>query len=131
MSKCRLVKNFSFDEMNIHTLDEILPEIVEFAQEMQQLRDWARKPMNVNSWKRTPGQNKACEGDPRSAHLDARAVDIKIVVTDSMIWAWKSICEKHGKIGGVNRYDTFTHFTDHEDKFGNKSFVIRDKRSNK
>lgn len=128
MQNNRMVKNFSLDEMNITDKAQIDPDITEFALEMQELRDWLRKPMKINSWRRTIEQNKACAGSPRSAHLDARAVDVKIVATDAMIWKWKQITEKHGKVGGVNRYNTFTHFTDHEDKFGNDVFVIRDKR---
>lgn len=127
----QLVENFTLDEMNIHKLDEILPEIVIFAQLMQELRSWYRKPIIVNSWLRSPGQNKSCGGDPRSAHLDARAVDCRLVASNDMIYAWKAICEKHGYVGGVNRYDTFTHFTNHEDKFGHKTFIIRDYRRKK
>lgn len=124
----RLVKNFSFQEMNIHSLDEILPPIVEFAQMIQELRNWYNKPLTVNSWKRSKLENLNCDGSTNSAHLDARAVDLKIIADDAMVKKWQDICKKHGRIGGINRYKTFTHFTDYEDKFGAKKFVIRDFR---
>lgn len=124
----RLVKNFTFKEMNITQLKELNPEIVEFTIMIQELRDYLKIPLNVNSWKRSITQNKKIGGSSNSAHLNARAVDIKIIASDNTINQWKKICEKHGKIGGVNRYKTYTHFTDYESKFGAKKFVVRDYR---
>lgn len=127
----RLVKNFTLKEMNIISLDQILPEIVEFAQMVQEFRDYINKPIKVNSWRRSLSENEKAGGDPRSIHLDARAADLAMVFTDDQVRVWIAICARHNKIGGINRYKTFTHIDDHEDKFGHKSFVIRDYRKEK
>ena len=68
---------------------------------------------------------------PNSAHLDGRACDINNIpqsLFDDFTIAWQTICTLHGKIGGVNYYSWGMHFTDYEDKFGHKTFQIRDKR---
>lgn len=133
----RIVKNFSLAEMtNKQAKDEIklvlTPEVVEFADMMQSLRDWYGKPMNVSSWYRTKSFNDSLKGSsPNSAHLDGRACDIANIPKDlfhDFTVAWEVICSIHGKVGGVNLYSWGMHFTDHEDKFGNKKFVVRDKR---
>ncbi len=132
-----MVKNFSLAEMtNKQAKDEIklvlTPEVVGFANMMQELRDWYGKPLNVSSWYRTPAFNKGLKGSsPTSAHLDGRACDINNIPQNlyhDFTIAWQVICSIHGKVGGVNYYSWRMHFTDYEDKFGHKTFQIRDKR---
>lgn len=132
----RIVKNFSLKEMMNSLADEdvklvLNPEVVEFAQMMQELRDYYGKPMNVNSWYRTKSFNRKIGGDPSSIHLDGRAADIAVTDYENLTIAWKVICQRHGKIGGVNYYPTFMHFDNFEDKFGHKTFQIRDYRKEK
>ena len=133
----RIVKNFSLAEMtNKQAKDEIklvlTPDVTEFAHMMQELRDWYGKPINVSSLYRTKSFNDSLKGSsPNSAHLDWRACDIANIPKDlfhDFTVAWEVICSIHGKVGGVNLYSWGMHFTDHEDKFGNKNFVVRDKR---
>jgi uncharacterized protein YcbK (DUF882 family) len=134
----QIVKNFTLAEMtNKQATDEIklilTPEVVEFAQMMQELRIWYNKSMTVNSWYRTKSYNAKCGGASNSVHLDGRACDIAIAgLTDLQFKhfadKWKQICKKHNKIGGINRYVWGIHLDDYEDKFGYKKFVIRDKR---
>ena len=137
MTDGRIVKNFSLAEMtNKQAKDEVklvlTPEVIEFAQMMQELRNWYGKPMNVSSWYRTKSFNSGLKGSsPNSAHLDGRACDINNIpqsLFDDFTIAWQTICTLHGKIGGVNYYSWGMHFTDYEDKFGHKTFQIRDKR---
>jgi len=133
MIQGRIVKNFSLSEMmNTMAQDKtklvITPELVAFAEMVQELRDYHGKPLNVSSWYRTPTFNKKCGGSPNSAHLDGRAVDLLVTDYHDLTIAWNVITARHGKIGGVNYYKTYMHFTDYEDKFGNKTFVVRDKR---
>lgn len=136
MIKGRLVKNFSLSEMENNEAKEdikliITPEVVEFAQMVQELRDWYGRPMKVNSWFRTEFYNKQIGGAPKSIHLDGRAVDIAIsnpVQQNKIRSQWEWICSKHNKIGGINYYDTFIHIDNYEDKFGHKAFVKRDYR---
>lgn len=114
------------------TLKEILtPEQYEFAEMIQELRTWYGKPFKVNSWTRTVKHNKEVGGDICSIHLDGRATDISVKADSNMIEKWKEICKKHNKIGGINLYKTFTHFDNFEEKYGHKSFVIRDYRKEK
>lgn len=130
-----IVKNFSLNEMMNKESHEkvqlvITPQMVAFAQLMQILRDYYKKPMHVSSWYRTVKYNVSCGGSPASAHLDGRACDIFIPPADfkTLTFYWQSICQQHRRVGGVNYYSNRMHFTDYEDKFGSKSFVIRDKR---
>lgn len=134
-SEGRLVKHFSLEEMaNNRAIEKvklvITPELVTFAQMIQELRFWYGKPMNVTSWYRTKSFNSLCGGSPNSAHLDGRAVDIIIQECDyyELTEAWENICLEHNCIGGVNYYYNRMHFTNYENKFGHKSFVVRDKR---
>ena len=129
----RIVKNFSLEEMSNSEAKEgiklvLTPEVVEFAQMVQELRDFYGKPMNVNSWYRTESFNKSCDGDANSIHLNGRAVDIAVTDYENLTLAWRLICQLHNKIGGVNYYPTFMHFDNYEDKFGYKTFQIRDYR---
>lgn len=132
----KIVKNFSLREMSNSEAKEVCtlvltPEMVLFAQMIQELRNFYSKPMNVNSWYRTSTYNKKCGGSSNSCHLDGRAVDLSVTDYVRLTNAWKAICKKYNKIGGVNYYDTFMHFDDYEDKFGSKVFVIRDLRKEK
>lgn len=140
-----VVKNFSLREMtNKQAKDEIklvlTSEVVEFTQMMQELRDWAALTyprfstagLIVSSWYRTASFNKSLSGaSPTSAHLNGRACDISNIPQNlfkDFTTAWQVICATHDKIGGVNYYKWGMHFTDFEDKFGNKVFQARDKR---
>ena len=54
----RITKNFSLWEMMNKQATEstklvLTPEVAEFAQMMQELRDWYGKPLEVSSWYRT------------------------------------------------------------------------------
>jgi len=130
-----IVKNFSLNEMMNKESNEkinlvITPQLVLFAEMLQVLRDYYKKRMDVTSWYRTKKFNAACGGSPNSAHLDGRAADILISPRDflSLTQLWEDICLEYRCIGGVNYYSNRMHFTNYEDKFGSKSFVIRDKR---
>lgn len=132
----RITKNFSLWEMMNKEADEstklvLTPENTEFAQMMQELRDWYGNPMEVSSWYRTSAFNKKVGGDSRSTHLDGRACDINNIpqsLYKDFTIAWQVICSTHGKIGGVGYYDWGIHFTDYEDKFGNTKFTVRENR---
>jgi hypothetical protein len=132
-----VTKNFAIWEMANTLSGEdvelvLTPELIEHAQMMQELRDWYGKPLNVNSWYRTKKFNAKLDGSAsNSAHLEGLATDIgnipKNLYHDFTI-AWQVICSIHGKVGGVNYYDTFMHFCSYEDKFGHKTFQVRDYR---
>lgn len=136
MIEGRLTKNFSLKEiMNNLAKDEvklvITPELVEHAQMMQELRDWYGKPLNVSSWYRAKNFNKSVGGASNSAHLDGRATDINNIpesLYSEFITAWQVICSIHNKIGGIELYEWGMHFDSYSDKFGFKTFRIKDNR---
>lgn len=128
-----ITKNFSLVEMMNKESHEkvqlvLTPQNVRFAQMIQIMRDYYKKPMNVSSWYRTKKFNARCGGSPNSAHLDGLAVDILVTDYKELTLIWKCICDEYRQIGGVNYYVNHMHFTNYEDKFGATSFVIRDKR---
>lgn len=137
----RIVKNFSLEEMSNTKAQEdvklvLTPEVVEHAFMMQELRDWYGNPLNVSSWYRTKSFNARpdVKGSSNSIHLDGRATDIDNipeVLYQAFTIAWQVICSIHGKIGGVDYYPWGMHFDSYEDKFGHKTFQIRDYRKEK
>lgn len=146
MIKCdgKLTTNFTLKEVANRMSGEnielqITPEFLYFVGMMQELRDWAsdtypkyaKEGLLVSSCFRTKKYNASVGGSSNSAHLEGRAMDIKNISSahyEAFTIAWRAICAVHGKTGGVNYYKWGMHFTDNEDKFGNKNFVIRNKR---
>ena len=92
-----------------------------------------KKPISVNSCYRQPDYNKAIGGDSRSAHLMACAMDFNEngkTQGENLAKMWRETCEKFGLIGAINIYDKYIHIEAFSDVcYGNKGFVIRDKRS--
>lgn len=129
----RLVKNFSLDEMMNDESKEpiqlvLTPEVVEFAQMMQELRDRYKKPINVSSWYRTRTFNNMVGGYSASLHLIGRACDILHTDYKWFTNNWLDICKRHNKTGGINYYNNYIHLDNNEDAYGHKEFVIRDYR---
>jgi len=61
---------------NIPT-DDILSNMVVVAAEVfEPLREWAKHPINVNSFYRSPKLNAAIKGSLKSSHLSGQAIDI-------------------------------------------------------
>lgn len=108
-----LTKNFSRFEMACKCgcgFDTIDYEIVELVQE---LRDFYKVPIKINSACRCLKHNKVVGGKSSSQHLKGRAVDI-VVKGISPI-------EIHGKLngnweGGLGKYNTFTHIDSRKKK---------------
>lgn len=118
----------------------LTPEVVEHAQMMQELRDWAvatfpkvfgKNGLIVSSWYRTKAFNKACDGYYISCHLDGLATDINNIpesLYDRFTTAWQVICSYHNKIGGIELYTWGMHFDSDSDRFGTKVFRVNDNR---
>jgi zinc D-Ala-D-Ala carboxypeptidase len=70
---------------------------------MNKLRQLWGKPIQINSYYRSPEHNKKIGGSPNSQHLLGRAFDCR--VTDP------KFVEMASKLGfnGIGLYDTFTH----------------------
>lgn len=118
----------------------LTPEVVEHAQMMQELRDWAvatfpkvfgKNGLMVSSWYRTKAFNKSCGGASNSCHLDGLATDVKNIPSnlyDEFINAWQVICSNHNKIGGIELYTWGMHFDSDSGRYGIKVFRIKDNR---
>jgi len=64
---------------NIPT-EDILKNMVLVAEEVfEPLRDWAKHPIRVNSFYRSPKLNAAIKGSFRSSHLSGQAIDITTI----------------------------------------------------
>ena len=81
---------------------------------MDDLRRWREKPININSWFRSPEHNISVGGSKNSCHLTGEACDValpRLTATEirEHIAAWKAICVVYGVIGGVGIYDWGLH----------------------
>lgn len=125
--------NLATDEYKM----EFWPDFWEFAQMIQEFRDWFKKPMTVNSCYRTKRFNASCGGASNSLHLKGLALDWGIKGhTDqqrsNVRLKWQQITAAHGHIGGINFYTNGYHLSYDEGRyFGAKSFVLRDYRGKK
>lgn len=107
-------------------------EVDEFLDMIQEFRMWYAKPMTVSSCFRQAEYNRKVGGASNSLHLQAKALDWKVSLTSAQLknvqHKWAEICLAHKRIGGINLYSWGVHLDAFEDKFGAKSFVVRDKR---
>lgn len=57
--------------------EDILKNMILVAEEVfEPLREWAKHPINVNSFYRSPKLNSAVRGSLKSSHLSGQAIDI-------------------------------------------------------
>ena len=132
-----IVNTQSVGETQMHWTDRVM----EHGQMMDELRDVFGGPLHSSSWFRAPLFNRKIGGASNSAHLDGEATDIDNIDTSNekvvqfLITAWKTICAVHHKIGGIEIYGPGKkfkkggmHFDSHSDKFGCKTFRLKDNR---
>lgn len=74
---------------------------------LQYIRDIFEKPVIINSAYRTPAYNKKVGGATLSRHIQGQAADI-VVKGVSPAEVYKT-ADKLVTMGGVGKYDTFTH----------------------
>lgn len=92
--------------------DNILPNIVELAENLQVLRDYLGFPIQINSGYRSPAYNESVGGVKNSQHLLGKAADIvcqKYTPEQLLAAVEKLIAEGKVKFGGVGIYNTFLH----------------------
>lgn len=83
----------------------ISPELVRILQE---IRDYFKAPITINSGFRTATKNKAVGGSPNSQHLYGMAADITVKgVEPKKVYAYADSLMPY--TGGVGLYKTFTH----------------------
>tara|TARA_B110000027_G_scaffold102215_1_gene108132 strand:- start:119 stop:514 length:396 start_codon:yes stop_codon:yes gene_type:complete len=90
-------------------------EIEELANELQVIRDHFKAPIQINSAYRCPSHNKAIGGVSNSQHVLGKASDIVIKgytpdeVADELEVMIEDECLFPFHLGGIGRYNTFTH----------------------
>ena len=133
----RIRKNFRLVELCNTKSDNGVKLVVTermflFLDMMQELREQYGHSIDVGSWYRDPKYNKKIGGSSNSLHLDGLACDFHVnhnlTQHKNMETMWRSICQKHGVIGGINHYTHGYHVCIGEEKFGATSFVVRDYR---
>lgn len=130
----KIVANFTLSEMACKDLYKTLiltPDMVTFAQMVQELRERVNKPFKVNSWYRTIAHNNQIGGERKSAHLVGRAIDftLKQFDPDSIAPIWEEINERYNFQGTIIYYDNFIHIDNYGLEKGKNKFIILDWRT--
>ncbi len=113
----RLTKNFSLSEFDCkdgsEMPSELLPNVLELAENLQVLRDFVGVPISLNSAYRTLEYNRKIGGATNSQHLLGKAADIvvKSKTPEEVANIIKYLISE-GKMvqGGLKAYKTFTHY---------------------
>lgn len=133
-----LTEHLTIDDYGINqggTL-KVSPEALvhaEMIEEFVKWMNWKRRP-SINSWYRTPLYNRKVGGLKTSNHLRGTATDLGVgSFTDRRFKKyadrWKKICESHGVVGEIGRYDWGIHLGSHITY--SDRFTVFDKRADK
>lgn len=113
----KLTKNFSLQEFNSKCgrdiPNEILPNIIELAKNLQVLRDAVNKPISITSGYRSPEHNARVKGAKNSQHIKGNAADIKVsgMTQKEVALVIEGLIEQ-GKMkqGGIGIYRSWVHY---------------------
>ena len=113
----KLTKNFSLQEFNSKCgrdiPNEILPNIIELAKNLQVLRDAVNKPISITSGYRSPEHNARVKGAKNSQHIKGTAADIKVsgMTPKEVALVIEGLIEQ-GKMkqGGIGIYRSWVHY---------------------
>jgi uncharacterized protein YcbK (DUF882 family) len=113
----RLTKNFKLSEFDCKDGSEmpsqLLPNVVELAESLQELRNVLNIPIKINSAYRSLQHNASIGGTNSSQHLFAKAADIVVKgKTPAQVATMIKLLILQGKMkqGGIGIYDNFTHY---------------------
>ena len=113
----KLTENFSLQEFQCKDGSDIpnniLPNIIELAKNLQVLRNYINKPITINSGYRSPRYNAKIGGVKNSQHVKGKAADIVVkgMTPREVALIIEGLIES-GKIkqGGIGIYSNFTHY---------------------
>ena len=113
----RLTKNFKLSEFDCKDGSEmpsqLLPNVLELAESLQELRNVLNTPIKINSAYRSLEHNARVGGTNSSQHLFAKAADIVVKgKTPAQVATMIKLLILQGKMkqGGIGIYDNFTHY---------------------
>ena len=113
----RLTKNFNLSEFDCkdgtEMPSELLPNVLELAESLQELREILNSPIRINSAYRSLQHNAKIGGSTNSQHLFGKAADIVVKgKTPSQVATMIKLLILEGKMkqGGIGVYDNFTHY---------------------
>ena len=113
----KLTANFSLEEFKCKDgsdiPNDVLPNIIELAKNLQVLRDYLGKSITINSGYRSPKYNAKIGGVKNSQHVKGKASDIVVkgMTPKEVALVIEGLIEK-GKMkqGGIGIYPNFTHY---------------------
>ena len=113
----KLTANFSLEEFKCKDgsdiPNDILPNIIELAKNLQVLRDAIGKPITINSGYRSPKYNAKIGGVKNSQHVKGKASDLRVagVTPKELALIIEGLIEQ-GKMkqGGIGVYPNFVHY---------------------
>jgi len=113
----KITSNFTWDEAQSNDgavmPEEVAKNVEQLAKNLQVIRDYINKPMRINSWYRSPEQNKKVSGSSGSFHMKGLAVDFIVPgMTTKQVRDILELLIQQGKIkqGGIGKYDTWVHY---------------------
>ena len=113
----KITTNFSLEEFKCKDGSEIpndvLPNIIELANNLQVLRDAIGKSITINSGYRSPKYNAKIGGVKDSQHVKGKASDLRVSGMTPKELAEvieELIKRKKMKEGGIGIYPNFTHY---------------------
>ena len=113
----KLTTNFSLEAFKCKDgsdiPNDILPNIIELAKNLQVLRDYLGKSITINSGYRSTKYNAKIGGVKNSQHVKGKAADIVVkgITPKEVALVIEGLIEK-GKMkqGGLGIYPNFTHY---------------------
>ena len=113
----KLTTNFSLEEFKCKDgsdiPNDVLPNIIELAKNLQVLRDYLGKSITINSGYRSPKYNAKIGGVKNSQHVKGKAADIVVkgMTPKEVALVIEGLIEK-GKMkqGGLGIYPNFMHY---------------------